>query len=64
MVAQAGLLGGNVRVGMEDNLYLDRGVFASITQLLERASNIVQLMGCKIQTPEQARQTLGLKKQV
>jgi len=64
MVAQAVLLGGNVRVGLEDNLYLDKGVFASNTQLVERASNIVQLMGCKIQTPEQARQTLGLKKHV
>lgn len=64
MVAQAVLLGGNVRVGLEDNLYLDKGVFASNTQLVERAINIVQLMGCKIQTPEQARQTLGLKKHV
>jgi uncharacterized protein (DUF849 family) len=64
MVAQAVLLGGNVRVGLEDNLYLDKGVFASNTQLVERASTIVQLMGCKIQTPEQARQMLGLKKHV
>lgn len=61
MVAQAVLLGGNVRVGLEDNLYLDRGVFASNAQLVERARKIVELMGAKIQTPEQARQTLGLK---
>jgi uncharacterized protein (DUF849 family) len=60
MVAQAVLLGGNVRVGLEDNLYLDRGVFASNAQLVERARKIVELMGAKIQTPEQARQTLGL----
>jgi uncharacterized protein (DUF849 family) len=62
MVAQAVLLGGNVRVGLEDNLYLDKGIFASNAQLVERACNIVQLMGGKIQTPAQARQTLGLKK--
>jgi uncharacterized protein (DUF849 family) len=62
MVAQAVLLGGNVRVGLEDNLYLDRGVFASNAQLVERARKIVELMGAEIQTPEQARQTLDLKK--
>jgi uncharacterized protein (DUF849 family) len=60
MVAQAVLLGGNVRVGLEDNLYLERGVFASNAQLVERACQIVRLMGAEIQTPEQARQTLGL----
>lgn len=63
MVAQAVLLGGNVRVGLEDNLYLERGVFASNAQLVERARKIVDLMGASIQTPEQARQTLGLKNQ-
>jgi uncharacterized protein (DUF849 family) len=63
MVAQAALLGGNVRVGLEDNLYLERGVLATNTQLVERARHIVELMGAGVQTPEQARQTLGLKKQ-
>ena len=62
IVAQAVLLGGNVRVGLEDNLYLERGVFASNAQLVERARKIVEMMGAEIQTPEQARQTLGLKK--
>jgi len=62
MVAQAVLLGGNVRVGLEDNLYLERGVFASNAQLVERARKIVELMGAEIQGPEQARQILGLKK--
>ena len=62
MVAQAVLLGGNIRVGLEDNLYLEKGVFASNGQLVERACNIVQLMGCSIQTPSEARQTLGLKR--
>lgn len=61
IVAQAILLGGNVRVGLEDNLYLERGVFASNAQLVERARKIVELMGAEIQTPEQARQKLGLK---
>ena len=62
MVAQSVLLGGNIRVGLEDNLYLEKGVFASNGQLVERACNIVQLMGCSIQTPSEARQTLGLKR--
>jgi len=62
MVAQAVLLGGNIRVGLEDNLYLEKGVFASNGQLVERACDIVQLMGCSIQTPSEARETLGLKK--
>ena len=63
MVAQAVLLGGNVRVGLEDNLYLDRGVFASNAQLVDRACQIVRMMGAEIQTPEQARTSLGLRKQ-
>ena len=61
MVAQAVLLGGNVRVGLEDNIYLEKGVFASNAQLVERACNIVQLMGCSVQKPAAARQTLGLR---
>jgi 3-dehydrocarnitine:acetyl-CoA trimethylamine transferase len=62
MVAQSVLLGGNVRVGLEDNLYLERGVFASNAQLVERACNITSMMGSSIQTPAEARETLGLKK--
>ena len=62
MVAQAVLLGGNIRVGLEDNLYLEKGVFASNGQLVEKACDIVQLMGCSIQNPSEARETLGLKK--
>jgi len=64
MVAQAILLGGNVRVGLEDNLYLSRGVFATNAQLVERACKIIHLMGAEIMTPEEARQTLGLVKHV
>ena len=61
MVAQAVMLGGNVRVGLEDNLYLDRGVLASNAQLVERAVDIIEAMGASVQTPTQARQTLGLQ---
>jgi uncharacterized protein (DUF849 family) len=60
MVAQAVLLGGNVRVGLEDNLFLEKGVLANNTQLVERARNIVELMGCSVQSPAQARTSLGL----
>jgi uncharacterized protein (DUF849 family) len=61
MVAQAVLLGGNVRVGLEDNMYLDKGVFASNGQLVERAVKIVQLLGARILTPAEARRKLGLR---
>ena len=61
MVAQAILLGGHVRVGLEDNLYLDRGVFASNGQLVERAVNIIELMGARAVTPAEAREKLGLR---
>ena len=60
MVAQAALLGGNVRVGLEDNLYLSRGVFASNGQLVERAVNIIEMIGRQVATPAEARIQLGL----
>jgi len=62
MVAQAMLLGGNARVGLEDNLYLEKGVFASNGQLVEKAANIITLLGGNVQTPVEARETLGLKR--
>lgn len=61
MVAQAAILGGNVRVGLEDNLYLSRGVFATNGQLVERACSIVENIGMSIATPAEAREILGLK---
>lgn len=61
MVAQAALLGGNVRVGLEDNLYLSRGVFASNAQLVERARNIIENIGLAVATPAEARTQLGLR---
>jgi uncharacterized protein (DUF849 family) len=62
IVAQAILLGGNVRVGLEDNLYLEKGVLASNAQLVDRARVIIEAMGASVQTAEEARQTLGLQK--
>ncbi len=61
MVAQAVLLGGNVRVGLEDNLFLERGVLASNGQLVERAVQIVELLGARVLGPDEARDKLGLK---
>ena len=61
MVAQASLLGGNVRVGLEDNLYLSRGVFATNAQLVEKARSIIEGMGYEIATPNEAREIMGLK---
>jgi uncharacterized protein (DUF849 family) len=63
MVAQAMLLGGHVRVGLEDNLYLERGVFASNGQLVEKAVKIIETLGARVLSPEEARDKLGLKKQ-
>ena len=61
MVAQAVLLGGNARVGLEDNLYLEKGVFASNGKLVEKAVKIIELLGARAVTPAEARKRLGLK---
>jgi uncharacterized protein (DUF849 family) len=60
-VAQSVLLGGNVRVGLEDNLYLSRGVYASNAQLVERARTIIEALGSRVATAAQARDRLGLR---
>ena len=60
MVAQAILLGGNVRVGLEDNIYLDRGVLASNGMLVERAVEIIERMGARVLGPDEARLKIGL----
>jgi len=60
MVAQSVLLGGNVRVGLEDNLYLRKGVFATNGQLVERARVIIEALGYEVARPTEARQLLGL----
>jgi uncharacterized protein (DUF849 family) len=62
MVAQSAILGGHARVGLEDNLYLEKGVLATNAQLVDRARTILELLGAAIQTPEQARATFKLKK--
>jgi len=60
--AAAVLAGGNVRVGLEDNLWLDKGVLATNAQLVERAATIVTNMGARIIGPAEVRETLGLVK--
>ena len=61
-VAAAVLAGGNVRVGLEDNLMLDRGVLATNAQLVERAATIVSSLGARVIGPEDVRTRLGLVK--
>ena len=61
-VAQSMLLGGHVRVGLEDNLYLRRGEPATNAALVERAAQIVRLLGGEVQSPAQARKTWGLER--
>jgi uncharacterized protein (DUF849 family) len=62
IVAQACLLGGHVRVGLEDNLYLSRGVLApSNAALVERAVTIVELLGRRVASAAEARAILGLR---
>ncbi len=60
-VAMAAIAGGNVRVGLEDNLYLDRGVMASNGQLVERAATILTAMGGKLMGPAEVRTLLKLR---
>jgi len=61
-VAAAVLAGGNVRVGLEDNLMLDRGVLAENWQLVERAGTIIENLGARVIGPEEVRAKLGLTK--
>ena len=61
MMAAAVALGGNVRVGLEDNIYLERGVLATNAQLVGRACEIVERMGARILTPQEARNKLKLR---
>jgi uncharacterized protein (DUF849 family) len=63
MVASAVLLGGNVRVGLEDNLYLQRGVLApSNAALVERGVQIVECLGARVATKREAREIMGIKR--
>ena len=60
--AAAILAGGNVRVGLEDNLWLEKGVLATNAQLVEKAASIVTNMGATLMTPAEVRQKLKLQK--
>jgi len=60
-VAQSALLGTNVRVGLEDNLYLAKGVFATNGQLVARARGIVESLGYELASATEARALLGLR---
>jgi uncharacterized protein (DUF849 family) len=61
MVAQTVLLGGHPRVGLEDNIYLEKGKLApSNAALVEKAADIIQILGDTVATPREARQILGL----
>ncbi|HIF96339.1 MAG TPA: 3-keto-5-aminohexanoate cleavage protein [Myxococcales bacterium] len=59
-VAQSMLLGGHVRVGLEDNLYLERGRFASNAQLVEKAKGLISGLGASGVGPQRARELIGL----
>ncbi len=59
-VAQTILMGGNVRVGLEDNIYLDKGVLATNEDLVLNAKEIIERMGASVLNPTQAREKLGL----
>lgn len=61
-VAAAVLAGGHVRVGLEDNLWLDKGVLAENWQLVERAGTIIENMGARVIGAAEVREKLGLVK--
>jgi uncharacterized protein (DUF849 family) len=62
MAAQAMLLGGHVRVGLEDNLWLDKGVPASNGSLVERVIKLIECMGARPMTPAEGRVKMNLVK--
>ena len=61
-VAQTVVMGGNPRVGLEDNLYLSRGKLATNPQLVEKAIRIVTDLGVEIMSPSETREKLKLVK--
>jgi len=60
--AMAVLAGGNVRVGLEDNLYLSKGRLATNAQLVERAATILESMNVRVLGPDEVRAKLRLQK--
>ena len=64
MITMGILLGGNIRVGFEDNIYLKKGVLAtSNAQMVEMAANLVNQLQCEVATPNEARDMLGIKQE-
>jgi uncharacterized protein (DUF849 family) len=61
-VALAPIVGGNVRVGLEDNIYLSRGRLATNAELVERAVSILESMNVRVLGPEEVREKLALRK--
>ena len=61
-VATSVLAGGNVRVGLEDNLWLQKGVLATNAQLVSKAKSLIESLGSTVMTPSQVRTKLGLLK--
>jgi uncharacterized protein (DUF849 family) len=61
-VAASVLAGGNVRVGLEDNLWLEKGVLATNAQLVDRAVTIIENLGARVITPAEVRTRLKLEK--
>jgi uncharacterized protein (DUF849 family) len=61
-VAQTVIMGGNPRVGLEDNLYLSKGKLATNAQLVEKAARIVEDLGSSLMTPAETREKLKLVK--
>jgi uncharacterized protein (DUF849 family) len=61
-VAAAVLAGGNIRVGLEDNLWLEKGVLATNAQLVEKAATIATNMGSTLMTPAQVRELIKVEK--
>ena len=62
MFAQTVVMGGNPRVGLEDNLYISKGKLATNPQLVEKARRIVEDLGASIMTPQETREKLKLVK--
>ena len=61
-VAASVLAGGNVRVGLEDNIWLEKGVLATNESLVKKATTIIEAMGSTLMSPQQVRDLLGLTK--
>ena len=61
-VAASVLAGGNVRVGLEDNIWLEKGVLATNESLVKKATIIIEAMGSTLMSPQQVRDLLGLTK--